>query len=151
MSCQCQVTSRANSSLRSWTGSRDINSLTRPGTAQLQGSTLTINDDDPGGDALLPNGQYAAQLSGDTLTIALPETDGTVHSYDCPAGAIDQYNQDVTNMQEGVQAAHNAAASAAVASAQASASASASAAAQAQAILSKEETTCAQAGGTWDT
>jgi hypothetical protein len=118
--------------------------------AQALSDDLYSSSDAPD---LLTSNLYAAQLNSDTLTIAVPWSDGTVHSYRCVAAPIDQYNGDVTEMQDGIEAAQNAAASAAAASAEASSSASSSAsaaaAAQEQAIAQKEDATCAQAGGTW--
>jgi len=136
-----------------------------PGTLQLVGSTLVLRDslysntDAPN---LLESGQYAVIENGDTLTIAVPWSDGTVHSYACFAAPLSAYNQDVSQMQATIsayesasaasaQASAAASAQAAQASAAASAQAAASAAAQAAAVIAKEEATCAQAGGSWGT
>lgn len=75
-----------------------------PGTVEFNGSTLVIigggyvGDDYP---ALLDSGRYAAQLSNETLTIAVPLSDGTVQSYQCSAAPIDEYNGDVSEMDAG--------------------------------------------------
>ncbi len=125
-----------------------------PGTLQLVGSTLVLRDslysntDAPN---LLESGQYAVIENGDTLTIAVPWSDGTVHSYACFAAPLSAYNQDVSQMQATISAYQSASAAAAQASAAASAQAAASAAAQAAAVTAKEEATCAQAGGSWGT
>ena len=125
---------------------------TYPGTLMLQGSTLTLSDglvSNGYAPDLLESGQYAVQDSGDTLTLAVPWSDGTVHSYSCHSASLAQYNQDVTEMQGQIAAAQSAAASAAAAGAAASASASASASAAAAAVIAHEAAICSRAGGSW--
>jgi hypothetical protein len=82
-----------------------------PGTVQLQGTTLVISGglsyysgSNPAPD-LLGAGQYAAQLNGSSLSVGVPFTDGSVQDYPCSAAPISDYNQDVSEMQSGVQAA----------------------------------------------
>lgn len=88
--------------------------VSSPGSVSLQGPTVTLEDQEDSSQSpdLLGSGSYAAQLSGGTLSIAVPWSDGSVHNYPCQSGGIDQYNQDVSQMQSGVAQAQQQAAAA---------------------------------------